>query len=110
MPDQQIVAWVRARGRLDDAEEALQDIRTRAQRMVESLEKWRDFGPTIEPGTWPDTSMVDEALKACHRAQDEFDQAEVALTPGDRKPKAPSTVANAHSVPLPSNPAKNFCH
>jgi len=81
MPDEQVLAWLKAKARATDAEEQLSDMLDKAERMLRSL---RDQPSTpFDPNSWPEGSAA--ALQECREAQRAFDQANAALSPADRK-------------------------
>lgn len=86
MADSQVLEWLRARQALKTAVEQLHEIRRRAERAVDSLERWTTVLPDGDVlSAWPDSQTVKDALKACHEAKLKLDQAAGALTPKDRK-------------------------
>jgi hypothetical protein len=83
MPDEQVLAWLKAKARATDAEEQLSDMLDRAERLLRLL---RDQPSTpFDPKSWPESSAVAVALHECREAQRAFDQANAGLTPADRK-------------------------
>jgi hypothetical protein len=86
MGDTQVVGWLKAKQELKTAEDQLQEIRVRTEHLAQSLEDWHSIKPDGElSSSWPDARVVNDALKACHEAQQKFSQAEAALTASDRK-------------------------
>ncbi len=83
MPDEQVLAWLKAKARATDAEEQLSDMLDKAERLLRSL---RDQPSTpFDPNSWPEGSAVAPALQECREAQRAFDQANAVLSPADRK-------------------------
>ena len=83
MPDEQVLAWLKAKARAIDAEEQLSDMLDKAETLLRSL---RDHPSTsFDPKIWPEGSAVAAALRECREAQRAFDQANAALSPADRK-------------------------
>jgi hypothetical protein len=83
MPDVQILAWLKAKARVIDAEEQLSSILDNAEQWVKSL---RDrSSTTFDQRSWPDGSTVAAALQECREAGCAFDEADAALNPADRK-------------------------
>jgi hypothetical protein len=83
MPDEQVLAWLKTKARVTDAEEQLSDMFDKAERLLRSL---RDQPSTpFDPNSWPEGSAVAAALRECREAQRAFDQANAALSPADRK-------------------------
>jgi hypothetical protein len=83
MPDEQVLAWLKTKARVTDAEEQLSDMLDKAERLLRSL---RDQPSTpFDPNSWPEGSAVAAALRECREAQRAFDQANAALSPADRK-------------------------
>jgi hypothetical protein len=83
MPDEQVLAWLKTKARVTDAEEQLSDMFDKADRLLRSL---RDQPSTpFDPNSWPEGSAVAAALRECREAQRAFDQANAALSPADRK-------------------------
>ena len=83
MPDEQVLAWLKTKARVTDAEEQLSDIFDKAERLLRSL---RDQPSTpFDPNSWPEGSAVAAAMRECREAQRAFDQANAALSPADRK-------------------------
>jgi hypothetical protein len=86
MGDTQVIEFLNARQALKTAEEQLEEIRLRAERLAKSLEDWQSIRPDGELRSgWPDAQAVNDALRACHEAQQKFSQAEASLRPADRK-------------------------
>jgi hypothetical protein len=86
MGDAQVVSWLKSKQELKTTEDQLREIRVRAERLAKSLEDWHSIQPDGElSSSWPDARAVNDALKACHEAQQTFSQAEAALTANDRK-------------------------
>lgn len=83
MPDEQILAWLKAKERLTDAEEALSEMLDDAERAVQSL-KERPSTP-FDPNSWPDAKALSATLKERDDAQRALDEADAALSPRDRK-------------------------
>jgi hypothetical protein len=82
-PDEQVLAWLKAKARATDAEEQLSDMLDKAERLLRSL---RDQPSTpFDPNSWPEGSAVAAALQECREAQRAFDQANAVLSPADRK-------------------------
>ncbi len=84
MPDEQVLAWLKAKARATDAEEQLSDMLDKAERLLRSLRDGPSTTP-FDPNSWPDGSAVAAALQECREAQRAFDQANAALSPADRK-------------------------
>ncbi len=83
MPDEQVLAWLKAKARVADAEEQLSDMLDKAETLLRSL---RDLPSTpFDPKSWPEGSAVAAALRERLEAQRAFDQANAALSPADRK-------------------------
>ena len=83
MPDERVLAWLKAKARATDAEEQLSDMLDKAERMLRSL---RDQPSTpFDRNSWPEGSAVAAALQECREAQRAFEQANAALSPADRK-------------------------
>ena len=83
MPDEQVLAWLKAKARATDAEEQLSDMLDKAERLMRSL---RDQPSTpFDSNSWPEASALAAALQECREAQRAFDQANAALSPADRK-------------------------
>ena len=83
MPDEQVLAWLKAKARATDAEEQLSDMLDKAERLLRSL---RDQPSTpFDSNGWPEGSALAAALQECREAQRAFDQANAALSPADRK-------------------------
>jgi hypothetical protein len=83
MPEEQVLAWLKAKARANDAEEQLSDMLDKAERLLRSL---RDQPSTpFDPNSWPEGSAVAAALRECREAQRAFDQANAVLSPADRK-------------------------
>jgi hypothetical protein len=83
MPDEQVLAWLKAKARATDAEEELSDMLDKAERLLRSL---RDQPSTpFDSNSWPEGSALAAALQECREAQRAFDQANAALSPADRK-------------------------
>ena len=83
MPDDQVLACLKAKARVTDAEEQLSDMFDKAERLLRSL---RDQPSTpFDPNSWPEGSAVAAVLRECREAQRAFDQANAALSPADRK-------------------------
>jgi hypothetical protein len=86
MGDTQVIEFLNARQALKTAEEQLEEIRLRAERLAKSLENWQSIRPDGELRSgWPDAQAVNDALNACHEAQQKFSHAEASLGPADRK-------------------------
>jgi tetratricopeptide (TPR) repeat protein len=82
MPDEKVLAWLKARARVTDAEEQLSDMFDKAERLLRSL---RDQPSTpFDANSWPG-SAVAAALRECREAQRAFDQANAVLSPADPK-------------------------
>ena len=84
MPDEQVLAWLKAKARATDAEEQLSDMLDKAERLLRSLRDGPSTTP-FDPNSWPDGSAVAAAMQECREAQRAFDQANAALSPADRK-------------------------
>ena len=70
MPDEQVLAWLKAKARAIDAEEQLSDMFDKAERLLRSL---RDQPSTpFDPNSWPEGSEVAAALRECREAQRAF--------------------------------------
>jgi hypothetical protein len=83
MPDEQVLAWLKAKARVTDAEEQLSDMLDKAETLLRSL---RDQPSTpFDPKSWPEGSAVAAALQECREAQCAFDKANAVLSPADRK-------------------------
>ena len=83
MPDEQVLAWLKAKARATDAEEQLSDMLDKAERLLRSL---RDQPSTpFDSNSWPEGSALAAGLQECREAQRAFDQANAALSPADRK-------------------------
>ena len=83
MPDEQVLAWLKAKARVTDAEEQLSDMFDKAERLLKSL---RDQPSTpFDANSWPEGSAVAAALRECREAQRASDQANAALSPEDRR-------------------------
>jgi hypothetical protein len=83
MPDEQVLAWLKAKARVADAEEQLSDMLDKAETLLRSL---RDQPSTpFDPKSWPESSAVAAALQECREAQRAFDKANAVLSPADRK-------------------------
>ena len=83
MPDEQVLAWLKAKARATDAEEQLSDMLDKAERLLRSL---RDQpSAPFDSNSWPESSALAAALQECREAQRAFDQANAALSPADRK-------------------------
>ena len=77
MPDEQVLAWLKAKARATDAEEELSDMLDKAERLLRSL---RDQPSTpFDSNSWPEGSALAAALQECREAQRAFDQANAAL-------------------------------
>ena len=96
MPDVQILAWLKAKARLTDAEEQLLKAKRHlidteeqhwsvldADQWVSSLRGRSSM--TFGQKSWPDGSTVGAALQECREAELVFDQADAALSPADRR-------------------------
>jgi len=96
MPGVQILAWLKAKGRLADAEEQV----LKAKRRLINAEDWRRSVLDDEP--WvsslrdqsstifyqkrsPEGARVGAALRECREAERALDEADAALNPADRK-------------------------
>ena len=56
MPDEQVLAWLKAKARVTDAEEQLSDMFDKTERLLRSL---RDQPSTpFDPNSWPEGSAV----------------------------------------------------
>lgn len=84
MGDAQIGEWLRAKSELKTAETQLRDMLRQAERLAQALVDWRSSRPDGATG-WPDARAVNDALKACHEAQQKLSRADAALTSQDRK-------------------------
>ena len=101
MPQKEVIEWLAAKTRLNDAEERLQAHVRSVERLTPLLKNWRTLAPATllggvpgsYPGTrglfdalsWPDSAFVNDTLKECHQYQQAFDAAENALTGDDRQ-------------------------
>jgi hypothetical protein len=83
MPDEQVLAWLKAKARATDAEEQLSDMLDRAERWLRSLRDQRST--PLDPKSWPEGSAVAADLQECREAQRAFDKANAVLSPADRK-------------------------
>ena len=96
MCDVQILAWLKAKARLTDAEEQLLKAKRHlidaeeqhwsvldAEQWVSSL-RGRSSMP-LNQKSWPEGTTVGAALQECREAERAFDQADTALNPADRK-------------------------
>jgi hypothetical protein len=83
MPDVQILAWLKTKARVIEAEEHLSSILDNAEQWVKSL---RDrSSTTFDQKNWPDSATVAAALRECREAERALDGADAALSPADRK-------------------------
>lgn len=83
MPDAQILAWLKAKARVIEAEEQLSSILDTAEQWVKSL---RDRSSTaFDQKSWPEGTTVAAALRECREAERALDEADAALSPADRK-------------------------
>jgi hypothetical protein len=98
MAEREIITWLTARSRLEDAEEKLLEMLSNAERLAKSLKDWPSVRPTDDsskqyPGamalfevySWPDSVLINDTLKECHAAQRALDEADAGLTERDRK-------------------------
>ena len=66
-PDEQVLAWLKAKARVTDAEEQPSDMLDKAERLLRSL---RDRPSTpFDLNSWPEGSAVAAALRECREAQ-----------------------------------------
>jgi hypothetical protein len=83
MPDEQVLAWLKAKARVTDAEEQLSDMLDKAETLLRSL---RDQpSAPFDPKSWPEGYAVAAALQECREAQRAFDKANAVISPADRK-------------------------
>jgi len=96
MPDMQILAWLKAKARLTDAE--LQLLKAKRHLIEAEEQHWSvlDVGQwvsslrcqsstTFDQKSWPEVTTVGAALQECREAERAFDEADAALSPADRE-------------------------
>jgi hypothetical protein len=83
MPDAQVLAWLKAKARVADAEEQLSNMLDNAEHLAKSLRA--QPSTPFDPNGWPDGSAVAAALQECREAERAFAQANAVLSPADRK-------------------------
>jgi hypothetical protein len=87
---------LRAKQELKTAEDQLRDMVLQAERWVKPLQDWGLIQPdgiaayhgtkeSFELGSWPDARTVNDALKACHEAEQKVRRTAAALTSADRR-------------------------
>src|SRR3974390_1287486 len=92
MSDLQIVAWLKAKARLTDAEAQL--LRAKRRLINAKEQRWSVLDPvwrrdesstTFYQEGWPEGATVGGALRECRDAERAFEEADAALSPADRK-------------------------
>src|SRR5260370_26271343 len=86
MGDTQVIEFLNARQALKTAEEQLEEIRLRAERLAKSLEDWQSIRPDGELRSgWPDAHAANEPPRACHEAPQKITPAEGSPRPAHRE-------------------------
>jgi hypothetical protein len=101
MPQKEIVEWLAAKTRLNDAEERLKAQMRSVERLTPLVKNWRTLAPATMIGavpgsypgaaglfdvlSWPDSALINDTLRDCHQYQRAFEAAEAALTNDDRQ-------------------------